>query len=259
MKTKACSGIFRVIVLIAIVIGTMMSARYRPVDIAVAGENPVGLPSTTGIHDLVFETSAGDSMRYSLYLPAKTPSDGTQVLALVLHYGGQASGFYGHPLLVQLIQPAWDALNAIMVAPVSLGGDWSAANNERATLELFAMIEQNYATNSSRRLITGYSMGGAGTWHIVEQHPGHFSAAVAISGFKPIEAANCKTPIFTLLSRADSIFDSEQLSSLVERMVAAGCDAKADFIDDVDHFNMPAFAPLLTGTIPWLRKIWGDD
>ena len=224
-----------------------------------AGENPVDLPSTTGIHDLVFDTSVGDSMRYSLYLPTKTPCDGTQVLALVLHYGGQASGFYGHPLLVQLVQPALDTLNAIMVAPVSLGGDWSTIQNELAVLELFAVIEQSYATDCTRRLITGYSMGGAGTWHIVEQHPDYFSAAVAISGFKPIVAASCKTPIFTLLSRADSIFNPDQLSSLVERLVAAGCNAKANFIDDVDHFTIPAFAPLLTGTIPWLRKIWGED
>ena len=259
MKTQACLALFRGILLIGIVIGTMMSVRYRPVDIAVAGENPVDLPSTTGIHDLVFETSVGDSVRYSLYLPTKIPRDSTQVLALVLHYGGQASGFYGRPLLVQLVQPALHTLNAIMVAPVCLGGDWSTVQNELAVLELFALIEQGYATDCTRRLITGYSMGGAGTCHIVEQHPDYFSAAVAISGFKPIVAASCKTPIFTLLSRSDSIFNPEQLSSLVERLVAGGCNAKANFINDVDHFNIRAFVPLLTGTIPWLRKIWGED
>ena len=243
VATRLCWTIFRVNLLIAITIATMILVCYTDLDTAVAAETRVDLPSATGIHDLIFETATGEAMRYSLALPTQTPRDGTQVLVLVLHYGGQPSGFYGHPLLEQLIQPALTTLNAVLVAPVSLDGDWSTAANERAVLELFAMIERSYSTDPARRLITGYSMGGAGTWHMVAQYPGHFSAAVAISGFKPIAVPSCKTPIYALLSRADSIFDPDQLQGLIDELIAAGCKAKVDFIDDIDHYNIPAFAP----------------
>lgn len=225
---------------------------------AVSANNHVDLPSTAGIHDLIFTTDADEAMRYSLSLPSQTPRDGTQVLALVLHYGGQPAGFYGHPLVQQLIQPALAALNAIMVAPVSLGGDWTSARNEHAVLELFAMIERSYGTDPTRRLITGYSMGGAGTWHMIAQHPDHFSAAVAISGFKPILDSSCKTPIYALMSRADTIFDPVELQGQIDSLAAAGRNAKVDFIDDIDHYNIPAFAPLLERTVPWLQALWGD-
>ncbi len=234
-----------------------MIASTIVLEIVVAAENNENLPSTSGIHDLVFVTQAGESMRYSLSLPAHIPYDGTQGIALVLHYGGQPAGFYGRALLEQLMQPAFADLDVVMVAPVSMGGDWATSANERAVLELLTMVEQGYATNRARRFITGYSMGGVGTWHMVSQHPEHFSAAISVSGFKRIPEKSCKTPIYALHSRADSIFDYQQLEDLVDSLVANDCNAKVDFIDGIDHYNIPAFAPLLEGTVPWLQEIWG--
>jgi len=217
----------------------------------------MNLPSVSGMHDLVFTTQAGESMRYTLFIPSQIPRDGTQGLALVLHYGGQPSGFYGRALLEQLFLPTYSMLGAVMVAPVSMGGDWSSLANEQAVLELFAMIETSYNTDFARRLITGYSMGGVGTWHIISRHPEYFSAAIPISGFRCIPDKICDTPIFALHSRADSIFDFKQLEDLIDSLVSNGCNAKVDFIDDIGHYNIPAFAPLLERTIPWLDRIWG--
>ena len=221
-----------------------------------AANKSENLPSNAGIHDLVFTTQAGESMRYSLSLPAHIPRNGTQGIALVLHYGGQPVGFYGRSLLEQLIQPAFAAFDVVMVAPVSMGGDWTTSANERAVLELLAMVEQNYSTDLRRRLITGYSMGGVGTWHMIAQHPGHFAAAISVSGFKTTPQKQCRTPIYAVHSRADSVFEYKQLEDLIDSLVADGCNAKVDFIDGIDHYNIPAFAPLLEGTVPWLREIW---
>lgn len=216
------------------------------------------MPTVAGIHDLTRETASG-SMRYSLYLPEDNPADGSRALVLVLHYGGQPVGFYGRPLIEQLILPAFGALNPVIVAPVSMSGDWTNPQNEQAVMSLLETLEQTYATDPCRRVISGYSMGSVGTWHMVAQHGSYFSAAISVSGFKSIDPRNCKTPIYALHSRIDSIFNADQLSAEIDELVAAGCDAQVDFIDGVDHFDIPAFAPLVKTTLPWLMDLWQDD
>jgi predicted peptidase len=155
-----------------------------------------------------------------------------------------------------LVGPALAPLEAVMIAPVTLGGDWSNADNERAVLEILAEVERVYVTDPRRRVITGYSMGGAGTWIMLERHAGYFSAAIPISGFKPIAPDRCTIPLYALHSNADSIFDADELRGLIDAFQSAGCAARAEFIDHVDHFNIPAFAPLLERTVPWLREVW---
>jgi len=237
-------------------IATMMFACYLTPGVALAAQKITGMPSDTGIHDLSFATGSGDTMRYSLSLPATMPRDGTQALVVVLHYGGPPSEFYGRPLIEQLVGPALAALNAVMIAPVTLDGDWSNADNDRAVLEILAEVERVYVTDPRRRVITGYSMGGAGTWLMLARHPGYFSAAIPISGFKTIAPDSCTTPLYALHSNADSIFDADELRGLIDVLQSAGCEARAEFIDDVDHFDIAAFAPLLERTVPWLRELW---
>lgn len=216
------------------------------------------LPQAPGTYDLVFTTPTKQALSYTLQLPATASPKAGAPLVLVLHYGGQASGFYGRPLIEQLFAPAWAELDAILVAPVTLGGDWRSTDNEQAVMALFEMLEHAYHTDRGRRVIAGYSMGAVGTWHLIDKHPGYFSAAVPVSGFgAPTNL--CTTPIYALHSNADALFDAEKLRGLIDSQRAAKCDAEVDFIADVDHFNIPAFAPLLSRTLPWLRTIWSKN
>jgi len=183
------------------------------------------------------------------------PGDGTQALILVLPYGGEPTGFYGRPLIEQLIGPGLAELDAVMVAPVSLGSDWRREDNERAVLALFEMIERTYNTDRARRVITGYSMGGIGTWYLIERHPQYFSAAIPISGYAGM-VSGCTTPVYALHSTSDSIFGLAGLQDLIETLTKAGCNARLETIEGVDHYNVPAFAVPLKNTVPWVREVW---
>lgn len=236
-------------------VATAMMIRPTRAESPMAETPASPMPETSGIYDRTLKLDDGQTLRYTLSVPATLPRDGTQLLVLVLHYGGPPSGFYGRPLIEQLVAPALAELDAIYVAPVTLGGDWTNPDNERAVFALYDELEATYATDRRARVITGYSMGGVGTWHFISARPDYFMAAIPISGFKHVTEPACVTPIYAVHSTADSIFDAATLRSLIATHKAAGCDARAEFIDGVDHFNLAAFAPLIKNTVPWLRDI----
>lgn len=220
---------------------------------AVSATTP--MPETAGTYDQTMTLEDGRTLRYTLSLPATPPRDGSQMLVLVLHYGGPPSGFYGRPLIEQLIGPALADLGAIFIAPVTLGGDWTQADNEAAVFALYEELERAYVTDPDARVITGYSMGAVGTWHFITARPDYFMAAVPVSGFKPVPASACATPVYAVHSRADAIFDADQLATMIDAHRAAGCRIEADFIDGVDHFDLAAFGPSIRNCVPWLGEI----
>ncbi len=236
-------------------VATAMMIRPTRADSPMADTPVSPMPETAGTYDRSVKLDDGQTLRYTLSLPAVLPRDGTQMLVLVLHYGGPPSGFYGRPLIEQLVAPALAELDAIYVAPVTLGGDWTNPDNERAVFALYDELEATYATDRNARVITGYSMGGVGTWHFISARPDYFMAAIPISGFKQVAEAACLTPVYAVHSTADTIFDAAKLRPLIAARKAAGCDARAEFIDGVDHFNLAAFGPLIKNSVPWLRDI----
>ena len=231
----------------------MISPTCAEPVMAVTSTSP--MPATAGTYDRTATLDDGRTLSYTLSLPAAPPRDGSQMLVLVLHYGGPPSGFYGRPLVEQLMGPALAGLGAIFVAPVSLGGDWTSADNEAAVFGLYDELEHAYATDHTARVITGYSMGAVGTWHFITARPDYFMAALAVSGFKPTPASACRTPVYAIHSTADAIFDAAGLRTMIEAHAAAGCDVQADFIEGVDHFDLAAFGPSIRNSVPWLRDI----
>ena len=232
-----------------------MMIRPTRAEPAMADSPTTPMPETAGTYDRSVKLDDGQTLRYTLTLPAALPRDGSQLLVLVLHYGGPPSGFYGRPLIEQLVGPALAELGAIFVAPVTLGGDWTNPDNERAVFALYNELETTYATDPAARVITGYSMGGVGTWHFISARPDYFMAAIPVSGFKTVAESACHTPVYAVHSTADTIFDAAKLRAMIEAQKAAGCNVHAEFIDGVDHFNLAAFGPLIKNTVPWLRDI----
>lgn len=85
---------------------------------------------------------------------------------------------------------------AFVVAPqVPAGQYWSTLNIEenpssftvpmrdtptpamRLTIELLEQLQQRYSINKNRLYVTGISMGGFGTFDLIERHPNMFAAA----------------------------------------------------------------------------------
>ena len=106
-------------------------------------------------------------------------------LILALHYGGHGAPYYGKDILTGLVEPALREVEAIIVAPDCTGDDWTDAQSEEDVIALLDHVQGAYNIDPQRILVTGYSMGGIGTWHLAARHQDRFTAALVMAGVPP--------------------------------------------------------------------------
>ena len=73
-----------------------------------------------------------------------------------------------------------DSYDAIFIAPNTASCSWST--DATAVKELIDKVVAEYDVDEDHIIITGHSLGGVGTWHMIAKYPGFFSAAVPMSG-----------------------------------------------------------------------------
>ena len=204
-------------------------------------------PSRHGLHDCTLTWADGQATRATLSLP--TSLVGGAPLVLCLHYGGPPSGWYGRALLESLYLPAWHALGAVMVAPVATDSDWVNARDASRALDVAAAVAARFGCGP--RIVTGYSLGAIGTWHLIDRSPTEFVAAVRVAGPPPAATAG-GTPVRALNSSADRLFPAAATLAAVEALAAQGRDAACVLVDGVDHYAFGGFADALSALVPWL-------
>src|SRR5258706_4687047 len=153
---------------------------------------------SSGIHDLTLAQNGAPTIHYALSVPPRYRGEPVP-LVLALHFGGDPDGA-GRSMLDILIQPALGDLGAVIIAPDSLSGGWGSPQNERAVNTLLDAVGKSYAIDQKKTIVTGYSMGGAGTWYWADKYPERFSAAVPVSGRPTSSAAAWRVPVFAVHS-----------------------------------------------------------
>jgi hypothetical protein len=103
-----------------------------------------------GLHELTLARAGEPAIGYAISIPS-TYSPSTPVpLILALHFGvgdRDATGV-GADVVKGLIGPALVGLGAIIVAPDSVRGNWSSAENEKA---VNALLDMSWPTTQSTR------------------------------------------------------------------------------------------------------------
>jgi len=155
-----------------------------------------------------------------------------------------------------LIGPALAELGAIIVAPDSVRGNWSTPENEKAVNALLDMVLARYAIDKKKVAVTGYSMGGAGSWHFAEKFPERFSAAIPIAGRPPAAASGWRLPVLAIHSRDDQVVFFEPTETRIAELQKAGVNAKLILLSGISHYQTNRFADALRQAIPWLREVW---
>jgi predicted peptidase len=238
-----------IIVLISILFNGGMCTMYREV---------AELPKKPGIYEETLTLKSGTLLRYTLSIPREFSPGQPIPLVMALHYGGTVTPWYSKGYLDILVEPAFQELNAIIAAPDCPGKGWNNPSSEAVVIELLDYIKTHYSIDEERMLVTGFSMGGIGTWHMVARHPQLFSAAIPMSGTVGQETVKKikNTPIYVIHSKQDEFFPYKQVKEMVQILKDRGVPVQLQLVDGISHYNTAGFAQYLKEAVPWIKETW---
>jgi predicted peptidase len=232
-----------------VVLAALQSSAAADVDAPVLGP---------GLHTRTLEREAGPAIGYAISVPPTYNRATPAPLVLALHFGvqGGPSLNAGRDVLRILIAPGLAELGAVMVAPDALnGGPWTTPRNEEAVLGLLDAVMRSDSIDPGRVIVTGFSMGGAGTWHLAGKYPDRFAAAVPVAGRPPATAASWRVPVFAVHSRSDQVVPIGATEKRIDELKRAGVRAELVALDRPTHYQTGAHAEGLRLAVPWLRQL----
>ena len=213
------------------------------------------VPHEPGLHELSY-TVNGTAVRFTLVLPQhyhKKKGPNYPVL-LALHYAGHGAKHYATSYVQNLVQPGFDGLGAIIVAPDCPGASWTDPAVDPLVLGLLDHVVATWRGRANEVAVTGFSMGGIGTWHMASTHPDRFRAAVPVAGHPRDYAGTITVPVFAVHGRRDELIAPAPTEAAIITLRGRGIRARYEGLEGLTHYEVPRYAPALTQVIPWIRE-----
>lgn len=221
-------------------------------------------PAVAQMTDFKAETytdSADNELNYRILKPAEYDSTKSYPLVLFLH-GASERGSDNYSQLKwgvsHFAEPKMrEKYPAFVVAPqVPEGSFWSTdlgaiqdttsfsvpmleepTKPMRLTIELLEQLQERFSINENRLYVTGISMGGFGTFDLIERHPNMFAAAIPISGGGDATRAFFlkDLPIWLFHGAEDEKVRPEYSRNIVDAIRVAGGSPGYTEYPDEDH------------------------
>jgi predicted peptidase len=193
-----------------------------------------------GLGHTVFATSSyadpkvrREPLRYRLFKPAQPTVTNSYPLVVCLHGGGATQDFeqllkclspifaFGPARFVSVDEQARHP--AFVLVPWSGLDGWDE-NNLHLIVGLVGALRREFPIDPKRLYVTGQSMGGFGTWRMIEKWPELFAAAVPIcGGGDPGLAHNAKrVAIWAFHGSKDGIVPVTETRRMIEALQRAG-------------------------------------
>lgn len=202
----------------------------------------------TAFEAKTFQDSAGNELKYRILKPVDYDSTKSYPLVLFLHGAGERGNDNYSQLTWGLSHFAAPKFRkeypAFVIAPQAPKGQtWSSrlpgekdsknhtiplgsdpSEPMKLTIELLDSMQQTFAIDNRRLYVTGLSMGGFGTFDIIERFPNKFAAAVPICGGGDITKAFLlkDMPIWVFHGAEDQVVSPKFSRSMVSAIQIAG-------------------------------------
>jgi predicted peptidase len=194
------------------------------------------------IRRLSFRVSAGESVNYLLYAPSSSLGKGSSSLPLILFlHGSLQRGDDPSVLLGETIfafaRRAADFPFFIVAPQCRANTTWSP----RLLKELLDEITRSYPVDEDRLYLTGFSMGGYGTWKTAIAYPGTFAAIAPICGFGDVaRAARLKdVPIWAFHGARDANVPLSESTKMADAVRGSGGDVRLTVYPELGHECWP--------------------
>jgi predicted peptidase len=204
----------------------------------------------------------GRGQTYGLLVPKADPPAPGYPIILTLHYASPTPGlspYFGLGFAGQLVLPALQELNGIIVAPDAPAASWVDPLSERLVTAVVAQVKKDFRIDDKRTLVTGFSMGGTGTWYIASKHPDLFRAAVPIAAPAPDDAwlkGIAGVPLYVIHSRQDEVAPIAAVERAVETLRQQGGNVTLTPVDGLSHRETAAYVDPLAASLDWIQKTW---
>lgn len=207
---------------------------------ACTSRNGVSTRSDNWWYGLRKKLDADDMYHYATRLPKDYTADSSKKwpLLVVLHGAGERAisdeDLWKHFYFDNLYKYTQDAYPMITVIPHCPTGEWW---KPIAVKDVIDQVCQKYQVDSKRIYLTGYSMGGYGTFSTAAQYPDLFAAIAPFSGGGDPEDANCYKNIPTWILHGDkdptvSVTNSIMMNDAIKK---TGGDVKLTLYPGVGH------------------------
>ena len=211
------------------------------------------------VTETVFELASGDEMRYAISLPAgyDGDSDDPRPLILALHPGGRAR-YYGSDFMQRIVDPALRGWGAVIVAPDVPTRSWATEGSEQAVLALLDDVLENHTIDRTRILVTGFSMGGRGTWYMATRHAELFTGAIPIAGSRGDDSLDGlgAMPVYLIHSPDDEIVPYGPAAETAQLLAERGHQVQMTRLAGASHYMMGDYVAPLRTAGEWMKEQW---
>ncbi len=195
-----------------------------------------------------------------MYVPGKYDSSKKYPLIVLLHGSGEKAFLPNSSPVHKIFLDMCEQYQIIMVAPngrnhpdfsskkFNFGASLYMNDGERDVLQVISLAEKDYNIDSSRVYLTGYSMGGFGTWYLGSRHPDIFAAIAPVCGFgtgknssrfksPKVELESLQNmPVYVFHGEKDSRVKVSESREIVSELKNDGDkDVKYEELKGVDH------------------------
>ncbi len=243
---------------------------------------PVPAPQATGrFYDQTIRDESGEH-KYVVFVPASYRDDRPSPAILFLHGAGERGKDNRLQLtagLAPFVHARAKTFPFLVVFPQCESSEarileaWQAGNPDgRRALLALEDASKRYRIDPKRVVLSGWSMGGYGTWSLGMAEPSKWSAVVPLAGGgDPSQVAALKdVPVWAFHGSLDRLVKSDADRAMVEALKAAGGTATYTELPDVGHYLCdavygneaviqwmlnPRQAPAELGTAPLVKPV----
>lgn len=195
-------------------------------------------------------------VKYTSYKLKDCQTSDTISLIIALHWGwGQMKvpSYYSKDFLEGFVVPIFSNHKAIIIAPDCPGSSWTEKVSVDAVLGLRNHYIEKYNIDTNKIIITGFSLGGIGTWFYAMNYPDLFNYAIPIAGYPKKEwlmnyARDIK--IIALNSYNDEVISIEKVTEAVEYIKEHEKYVRLKTIYGVSHYNTGRFIKPVKEILP---------
>lgn len=207
-----------------------------------------------GIHRESMSVPDAGTVKYAIRVDESYSSSTSAPLVLVLHYGyeGSKPDAYTGADMMKTFMDAVREIGGIAIAPDAVGGDWRSARNERSAVWLVNSAMNTYNIDANQVYVTGYSMGGEGTWHVAGRHQDLFTGAIPVAA--PVTGTTeWKIPVYAIHSSQDEVVPYSSAKKHAASIEAADGTIQFKTASGLTHYDAGSYGSYVTEGVRWIR------